>query len=72
MTIEQLKANLAEAEQAYHDLLTGQAVVSFVRNGRQAQFSQARRADLKAYIDELRTQIDGVSSRRRGPMGFSL
>ncbi|KZN57641.1 head-tail joining protein [Pseudoalteromonas luteoviolacea CPMOR-1] len=72
MNIDQLKANLIEAQQAYHDLLTGQAVVSFVRSGRETRFTQANKADLKNYIDELETLINGTSKRRRGPARLSL
>lgn len=67
-----LKAQLAEAKQAYHDLLTGQAVVSFSRGGRETRFTQATKSDLKAYINELETQINGASTRRRGPARFTL
>lgn len=72
MSIEELKTQLSEAKQAYHNLLTGQAVVSFSRNGRETRFTQANKNELKAYINELETLINGSSSRRRGPARFSL
>lgn len=72
MITDELKQQFSEAKQAYHDLMTGQAVVSFSRNGRVTQFSQANKSDLKAYIDELEILINGASVRRRGAMGFCL
>ncbi|WP_100913548.1 gpW family head-tail joining protein [Pseudoalteromonas spongiae] len=72
MSIEQLKTQLSEAQQAYHNLLTGQAVVSFSRNGRETRFTQANKNELKAYINELETLINGSSSRRKGPARVSL
>lgn len=72
MSNEELKTQLSEAKQAYHNLLTGQAVVSFSRNGRETRFTQANKNELKDYINELETLINGSSSRRRGPARFSL
>ncbi|GAP76984.1 hypothetical protein W04_3563 [Pseudoalteromonas sp. SW0106-04] len=72
MSKEILAIQLQEAKDAYHALMTGQQVVSFARNGRQTQFSQANKQELKSYIMELEREIHGNTSRRRGPMGVIL
>lgn len=72
MSIESLKAQLTEAKQAYHNLVLGKAIVSFSKNGRATTFTQANKSELKAYIDELETAINGTSTRRKGPARFSL
>lgn len=63
MTIE---AQLAEARLAYHKLMTGQTIVRFQRDGKTVEFKAADRAQLRAYIAELESQLGGVG-RRRGP-----
>lgn len=68
MTIE---TQLAEAQDALHKLMTGQAVVSIQRDGKTVQFQQSNRADLQAYISTLQTQL-GSSSRRRRPARLVL
>lgn len=59
---------LAEARAAYHRLMTGTAVVSVWYNSRRTEFSQANASTLKAYIDELAKDVEGVS-RRSAPAG---
>ena len=59
---------LAEAEEQYHALLTGTAVVSVDVNGRKVQYTQANRSALKQYIEELKSSI-GVTPSRAGPAG---
>lgn len=61
---------LEDAEKAYHDLLTGRALRVVVdRNGERVEFTAANRQMLKAYIDELRTQL-GLGGSSNGPLQF--
>lgn len=63
MTTEEL---LAEAELAYHKLLTGRSMVEFRdQNGELMRYTQPSATRLAAYIQQLKTQL-GVSSA--GPM----
>ncbi|MBQ4836049.1 gpW family protein [Pseudoalteromonas luteoviolacea] len=64
MNKTQIENHLAEAEQAYHDLLTGQAVVSFTRNGRESRFTPANKDDLLRYITDLRAQLSRLNGSR--------
>jgi len=66
-----LETQLLEAREAYHNLLTGQAVVSIQRDGRTVEFSQTNKRDLAAYIASLESQLGGAG-RRRGPARFTL
>lgn len=60
--------HLAEAQAAYHDLMTGQAVVE-VRDstGESVRYSRADASKLRAYIEDLKIEVSG-SSRARLPM----
>ena len=61
---------LEEAEKAYHDLLTGRALRVVVdRNGERVEFTAMNRQMLKAYIDELRTQL-GLNTTSNAPLQF--
>jgi hypothetical protein len=61
-----LAERLAEAEAAYHDLVIGKAVVE-VRdaNGQTLRYTQANRAAMAAYIQDLKRQIDSTG---HGPL----
>jgi hypothetical protein len=65
---------LAEAESAYHALMTGQALVEITdQNGDRVKFAQARKSDLYTYIQNLRSQCpDTVNTTIvvTGPAGF--
>jgi hypothetical protein len=64
-----VQQRLTEAEAAYHDLLTGKAVVEFRdQNGEVVRYGQARKGDLAAYIERLKQQLAG--GRQTGPMYF--
>lgn len=65
------QTQLLEARDAYHKLLTGQAVVSIQRDGKTVAFSQANKRDLASYIASLESQVGGAGRRRR-PAGFIL
>lgn len=70
-----LAQRLAEAEAAYHALMTGRAVVE-VRdsNGDSVTYQQASMPKLAAYIVDLKRQIGstGGSSNSSGPMQIWL
>ncbi|MDX1816106.1 MAG: gpW family head-tail joining protein [Marinobacter sp.] len=66
-----VETQLLEARDAYHKLLTGQAVVQIQRDGKTVQFQQSSKADLAAYIASLESQL-GSSGRRRGPARVSF
>lgn len=64
---------LSEAEKAYHNLLTGTAVVEVTdQNGERVRFASARRADLYQYIQQLRAMLSVAPtvSPINGPAGF--
>ncbi|GAA03221.1 gpW family head-tail joining protein [Photobacterium leiognathi] len=63
-----LQQRLKEAEEAYHNLQTGQMAVSINKDGRQVEFNRANIDKLKQYIEDLRTQL-GLMGRRRRPAG---
>lgn len=63
-----LHQRLAEAQQAYHALLTGVAVREVHdSNGERVVYTQSNRDALKAYIAELEAQIRGASGSYVGP-----
>lgn len=60
-TIEQMRVWLVEAENAYHALQTGQAMVEAQdANGERARYTVANASRLWQYIQWLRAQINGV------------
>ncbi len=61
---------LADAESAYHKLLTGRQVVSVTIDGIQTQYTQSDRNSLKMYIEDLRSELNTGTSRRKPPMGI--
>lgn len=57
---------LAEAEAAYHNLLTGRSVVSITdQNGERVEFNRANASRLAAYIADLKRQLSQTTS---GPL----
>lgn len=62
---------LAEAREALHRLITGQAVVSVSVEGETVSYAQADRRNLEAYVGRLEAQCGGsvgnVMAARRGP-----
>jgi hypothetical protein len=70
-----LRARLAEAEQALHDLALGGSVVSISDNERKITFTAANIGQLRGYIDDLRRQIAELECPlppRRGPVVFTF
>lgn len=65
---------LAEAEAAYHALLTGtMARVVVDQNGERVEFTAAKKADLYGYIQELRLLVTPPSTSPypvNAPLGF--
>lgn len=60
-----LAEQLAAAQTAYHNLMTGKAVkVVIDQNGERVEYAVANADRLKAYIAALESQIAGTSSRR--------
>jgi hypothetical protein len=61
---------LAEAQQAYHDLVTGnKARVIVDQNGERVEFVTTNKAQLYQYIVSLQTQVASPAPNT-GPMGF--
>ncbi|GBR21055.1 gpW family protein [Asaia spathodeae] len=67
LTNEQLQANLAAAQQAYADLMTGGKPVSVsysqVNGARSVTYTATNKTDLLNYIQLLQTQL-GITRRR--------
>ncbi len=76
MEIETLKSRLAEAEEAYHQLMIGAREVSVnVGNFGSVTYNQANRTNLETYIANLKTQTaaaEGKTSGRRKIMKVSF
>lgn len=72
MTEAELISLLAEAKTAYHNLMTGQAMVEVRdQNGENVRFSQINRAALYSYIQELERKLcKPAGARANRPMGF--
>lgn len=66
MTLQQ---RLAEAETAYHRLMTGTSVQEVVdQNGERVRYTPVNVTRLAVYIAELKRQTSGVNDT--GPMRF--
>ena len=66
-TRDELISQLAEAEAAYHELVMGIAPKVIVhQNGQRVEYNSTTRSALKAYINELKSQIGGYTTI--GPM----
>ena len=76
MEIETLKSRLAEAEEAYHQLMIGAREVSVnVGNFGSVTYNQASLTSLATYIANLKSQIaaaEGKTSVRRRIMKVSF
>lgn len=65
-----LSEQLADAEKAYHDLMTGTAVVEVTdQNGERVKYQAANAFRLAAYIQDLRAKLNPVTAAT-GPMRF--
>lgn len=64
---------LAAAEEAYHDLVTGQSVRVFVdQNGERVEYTAANQRTLARYIQELKQSIAGQTVGGGGPLRIFL
>ncbi len=76
MEIETLKSRLAEAEEAYHQLMIGAREVSVnIGNFGSVTYNQASLTNLETYIANLKSQIaaaEGKTSVRRRIMKVSF
>ena len=67
-----LEEKLAEAEAAYHRLLTGTSARIYVdTNGERVEYTSANIGRLSAYINELRRAL-GLTPRGSGPIGIVM
>ena len=71
MDLATLQGYLAQAQQAYHELMMGQSLVKIRHNEREMSYGQANKATLAAYIADLNGQIatlqaGGTVTGRRG------
>ena len=63
---QQLQNFLAEAQTAYHKLLTGTQAVSVNRAGRSVTYQQANKGELHQYIVDLQNALGvNVQANRR-------
>ena len=69
MTLHEM---LQQAESAYHKLQTGSMAVSIEKGDRKVEFNRANIHELRAYIDDLRSQLGIGSVRRRRPAGVGM
>lgn len=60
-----LAARLAEAETAYHQLMTGRRVVRLRHGEMENEFNKSNISDLRAYISELKVQLGLSGGARR-------
>lgn len=73
MSTDYIKALLAEAEKAYHDLMVGNKASVYVdQNGERVEFTRVDADKLLIYIQNLRSRIGGGSGSNFGKIGFAL
>lgn len=69
-----VKSQLAQARQAYHDLQTGRmARVVVDQNGERVEFTPTNKSNLYAYIQQLEALVPcdgGMTLPNVGPAGF--
>lgn len=61
---EALRRRLAEAEDALHNLMIGESVVTVTTDDRTATFTAANSDRLRAYIHELKVALGEAAPRR--------
>ncbi len=65
--MSQVDAQLIEARNALHALMTGKQVVRIQKNGRSVEYTATSKRELEQYINQLERQAD--SGKRRRPAG---
>lgn len=75
--LDDLKAKLKQAKDAYHELMTGTSVRVFVdQNGERVEYTAANAARLSSYIRQLEKAISSGNCNafgdpsKTGPIGF--
>ena len=65
---------LVEAERAYHEIMTGQAISRFVdQNGEGVSYSKTNIRGLEAYIAKLKAELANPGrTAYRGPLRFTF
>jgi len=69
--INDCTTRLAQAREALHSLLTGQAVVSVSVEGESVSYAQADQGKLQAYVSQLESVCGGTGNQvmpRRRPL----
>jgi len=69
------QTRLTQAEQSYHDLVTGKSVEQFVdQNGEQVRYTKTTLDGLQVYIRSLREALNPTLARytRPRPIGFTF
>lgn len=62
MSGQTLNQRISEAQRAYHDLMTGTAVVSITdKTGERVEYRTANAAQLSRYIQELQNAAGGTN-----------
>jgi hypothetical protein len=64
-----ISAQLQEARNALHSLMTGKQVVRIQKNGRSVEYTAINKRELEQYINQLERQAD--NNKRRRPAGVS-
>lgn len=67
-----LKTRLAEAEEALHRLQMSDREVKVSTIGKAVEYGQTDATKLETYIAKLRSEIDRLSGRSRGPIYLSF
>lgn len=65
-----LAARIAEAEAAYHNLMTGRHAVKVTIEGQETEFNRVSAPALKAYIAGLKAELAGLMARGGGAIGW--
>ena len=66
-----LKSLLQQAQEAYHQLVTGTKAVKVERNGRKVEFTQTNIQQLRLYIQDLQSSLSVSNGRGRTPARVS-
>jgi hypothetical protein len=71
MSDRRLEERLHAAEHAYHNLRMGyQAVRVRMSDGSETEFNKTTEDKLRAYVDELRDEVNGIDRPRHGAINF--
>lgn len=60
-----------EAQQALHNLELGKSVARIQKDGRMVEYTPAKIADLRAYVNKLSAEV-GAGGRQRRAFGVTL